>query len=253
MTESLAESELFGHEKGAFTGAVAKKIGLIELADGGTLFLDEIGDLSLPLQAKLLRVLETKRFRRVGGVKEFGANFRLVSATNRPLQKLVNEETFRGDLFYRINAIVIEVPPLRDRPGDIALLVGHFLEEFRPGEAEWWTIDGDALRILEAYPWPGNIRELRNVTERAALLTRGQTIRAADLGSLLAESTGATTAKVGGDGLPVLNLETLERMAIEAALERTAWHQGRASEVLGVSARTLHRKIRSYGLQRPQP
>ncbi len=253
VTESLAESELFGHEKGAFTGAVAKKIGLIELADGGTLFLDEIGDLALPLQAKLLRVLETKRFRRVGGVKEFSANFRLVSATNRPLQKLIDEEAFRGDLFYRINAIVIDLPPLRDRPGDISLLVGHFLEEFRPGEAEWWTIDGDALRILEAYPWPGNVRELRNVTERAALLTRGQTIRAADLGSLLVESPAATPAEVGDVGLPVLNLETLERMAIEAALERTAWHQGRASEVLGVSARTLHRKIRSYGLQRPHP
>ena len=255
VTETLSESELFGHERGAFTGAATKKIGLIELADGGTLFLDEIGDLALPVQAKLLRVLETKHFRRVGGVKEFPANFRLVSATNRPLKKLIDEEAFRGDLFYRINAIVVELPPLRERTGDIPLLVGHFLEEFRPGEAEWWTIGGDALELLEAYPWPGNVRELRNVIERAALLARGQTIRAADLGSLLSESTKGAPADGGdnGSGLPALHLETLERMAIQEALERTGWHQGRASEVLGVSARTLHRKIRSYGLNRPRP
>ena len=254
VAETLAESELFGHEKGAFTGAATKKIGLIELANGGTLFLDEIGDLALPVQAKLLRVLETKRFRRVGGVKEFPANFRLVSATNRPLKKLVDEKAFRGDLFYRINAIVVELPPLRERTGDISLLVGHFLEEFRPGEAEWWTIGGDALELLEAYPWPGNVRELRNVIERAALLARGQTIRAVDLGSLVPESAEAASGDGGADrGLPALHLETLERMAIQEALDRTGWHQGRASEALGVSARTLHRKIRSYGLERPRP
>ena len=255
VTEALAESELFGHERGAFTGAATKKVGLIELADGGTLFLDEIGDLSLAVQAKLLRVLETKHFRRVGGVKEFRANFRLVSATNRPLKQLIEEEVFRGDLFYRINAIVVELPPLRERTGDIPLLVGHFLEEFRPGEAEWWTIGADALELLEAYPWPGNVRELRNVIERAALLAGGQTIRRADLGSLLFESTEAAPADGthDGGGLPALHLETLERMAIQEALERTGWHQGRASDVLGVSARTLHRKIRSYGLQRPRP
>jgi DNA-binding NtrC family response regulator len=254
VTETLAESELFGHEKGAFTGAATKKIGLVEMADGGTLFLDEIGDLSPPLQAKLLRVLETKLFRRVGGVKEFPANFRLVSATNRPLQKLVDEDKFRRDLFYRINAIVLELPPLRARTGDIALLVSHFLEDFRPGEAEWWTIEAEASALLESYPWPGNVRELRNVIERAALLARGQTIRASDLGSSLSDSEPSAVPGASGDGaLPSLDLEVLERIAIEQALTRTAWHQGRAAELLGVSPRTLHRKIRGLGLTRPGP
>ena len=252
VAETLAESELFGHEKGAFTGATARKIGLIELADGGTLFLDEIGDLAPTLQAKLLRVLETKRIRRVGGVKELPTNFRLVSATNRPLQKLVDEDMFRRDLFYRINAIELELPPLRERVGDIALLVSHFLEEFRPGEAERWTIEAEAVALLESYLWPGNVRELRNVIERAALLAHGQTIRALDLGTLSSGAMpGASTD--AARALPSLDLDTLERLAIEQALDSTGWHQGRAAQVLGVSPRTLHRKIRGLGLQRPRP
>jgi transcriptional regulator with GAF, ATPase, and Fis domain len=250
VAENLAESELFGHEKGAFTGAAFRKIGLVELADGGTLFLDEIGDLTPSLQAKLLRVLETKRFRRVGGVKEFPTDFRLVSATNRPLQDLVAKDEFRGDLFYRINAVVLELPPLRDRVGDISLLVGEFLQEFRHGDAESWTVAPDALALLEGYGWPGNIRELRNVVERAALLARGQTIRAADLGASL---SGNGTPPSGDDGgkLPLLQLDKLERMAIEQALDRSGWHQGRAAEMLGVSPRTLHRKLKAYRLRRP--
>ena len=252
VAETLAESELFGHEKGAFTGATARKIGLIELADGGTLFLDEIGDLAPTLQAKLLRVLETKRIRRVGGVKELPTNFRLVSATNRPLQKLVDEDMFRRDLFYRINAIELELPPLRERVGDIALLVSHFLEEFLPGEAERWTIEAEAVALLESYLWPGNVRELRNVIERAALLAHGQTIRALDLGTLSSGAMpGASTD--AARALPSLDLDTLERLAIEQALDSTGWHQGRAAQVLGVSPRTLHRKIRGLGLQRPRP
>jgi DNA-binding NtrC family response regulator len=251
VAESLAESELFGHEKGAFTGAASRKIGLIELADGGTLFLDEIGDLSPPLQAKLLRVLETKLFRRVGGVKEFATDFRLVSATNRPLQDLVAREEFRGDLFYRINAVVLELPPLRERVGDISLLVSGFLQEFARGDAEGWRIAPDAEALLEGYSWPGNVRELRNVIERATLLARGQTIRASDLGSSL--STDVAVGPISdGAKLPLLELEKLERMAIEQALDRSGWHQGRASEMLGVSPRTLHRKIKSLGLRRPQ-
>ena len=251
VAESLAESELFGHEKGAFTGAATKKIGLVELADGGTLFLDEIGDLALPLQAKLLRVLETRRFRRVGGVKEFPTDFRLVSATNRPLQELVSKDQFRGDLFYRINAMVLELPPLRERTGDIGLLAREFLAEFRRGDGDSWSIAPEALALLEGYPWPGNVRELRNVIERAALLARGQTIRATDLGASL---TGDDTAHPtpSGDTLPSLELETLERIAIEQALERAGWHQGKAAELLGLSARTLHRKLKAYGLRRPQ-
>jgi len=251
VAESLAESELFGHEKGAFTGAATKKIGLVEMADGGTLFLDEIGDLALPLQAKLLRVLETKRFRRVGGVKEFPTDFRLVSATNRPLQELVSKDQFRGDLFYRINALVLELPPLRERRGDIPLLARGFLAEFRRGDGESWSIAQDALALLEGYPWPGNVRELRNVIERAALLARGQTIRAADLGTSLT-GDDADHPIPSGTTLPSLELETLERMAIEQALERSGWHQGKAAELLGLSARTLHRKLKALGLRRPQ-
>lgn len=250
VSPSLAESELFGHEKGSFTGAAARKMGLIELSDGGTLFLDEIGDLDQALQAKLLRTLETKTFRRVGGTKELTANFRLVSATNRPLQQLVGEGSFRGDLFYRINAIVLELPPLRERPGDIFLLAGHFLSEFRPGETSW-SIGADAQDLLEAYAWPGNVRELRNVIERAALLCSGRTIRAGDLGRLSTEPDVPDTPRKK-EGLPSLNLERLEHMAIAEALVASGWHQGRAAEMLGVSERTLHRKMRSFGLRRPE-
>ena len=257
VAESLAESELFGHEKGAFTGAMTKKIGLVELADEGTLFLDEIGDLASTLQAKFLRVLESKRFRRVGGLKEFPTNFRLVSATNQPLKELVDEDVFREDLYYRINAIEIELPPLRERRGDIPLLVRHFLEEFRPGEAGLWTVEDKAMEMLESYAWPGNVRELRNVIERVALLARGQTVRASDLGPPLAGAPRRPPAsdeegdEGEGGGLPSLNLDDLERMAVEEALERTGWHQGQASEILGISPRTLHRKIKAFDLERP--
>ena len=253
VAESLAESELFGHEKGAFTGAASKKMGLVELADRGTLFLDEIGDLAAPLQAKFLRVLESRHFRRVGGVKEFPTNFRLVSATHRSLHTLVDTEAFRSDLFYRINAIVIELPPLRARPADIPLLVSHFLDDFRPGEGDWWTIQPDAMEMLFSYAWPGNVRELRNVIERVALLARDQTIRASDLAASLGpKSEQASLPEATGEGLPTLELDRLEALAIELALEGSGWHQGNAATALGISPRTLHRKMRSLGLQRPQ-
>ena len=251
VAETLAESELFGHEKGAFTGAGTRKIGLLELADGGTLFLDEIGDLAQSLQAKLLRVLETKHFRRVGGVKELPTDFRLVSATNRPLDDLVARDVFRRDLFYRINAVVMSLPPLRERPGDVRLLAQRFLEEFRPGEAGSWAIAPEAMALLEGYAWPGNVRELRNVIERATLLAHGRTIRAPDLGTAFVTSEG-TNSTPTRPGLPSLNLNELERLAITQALDRTDWHQGLAAEILGVSPRTLHRKIRSLGLARPR-
>ncbi len=252
VSEALAESELFGHEKGAFTGAATRKIGLVELAEGGTLFLDEIGDLDPALQAKLLRALETKRFRRVGGVKELPVDFRLVSATNRPLQALVDEGTFRGDLFYRINAVVLELPPLRERPDDILLLAHHFLAEFRPGDGETVTVAPDAEEALRRYGWPGNVRELRNVIERAALLSQDRVLQVADLGVSIANgSTSEEGTPERAARLPVLKLERLEQMAVEEALTRTGWHQGRAAELLGLSPRTLHRKIRTYGLRRP--
>ena len=255
VSEALAESELFGHEKGSFTGAAQRKIGLIELSDGGTLFLDEIGDLAQPLQAKLLRALEARMFRRVGGVKEIPTNFRLVSATNQPLAELVEQGTFRGDLFYRINAVVVELPPLRDRPGDIALLARHFLQEVRPGQGGAVSLSPEAEAVLQRYPWPGNVRELRNVMERAALLAPGDVIRPEDLGTSLRSGGGVGESSPGrttpAGGLPSLSLEELERRAIEEALRRTGWHQGQAAEVLGISDRTLHRKIRGLGLRRP--
>ncbi|MBM4183637.1 MAG: sigma-54-dependent Fis family transcriptional regulator [Gemmatimonadetes bacterium] len=251
VAESLAESELFGHEKGAFTGAGSRKIGLLELADGGTLFLDEIGDLAQPLQAKLLRVLATKLFRRVGGTKELPTDFRLVSATNRPLDELVAREAFSRDLFYRINAVVLSLPPLRERRGDVPLLVRHFLAELRPMDADSWSVTPDAMALLESYAWPGNVRELRNVIERAVLMAVGHTIRAADLAVSFASPPPAA-ADGSSSGLPALNLDKLERLAIQAALERTGWHQGLAAEALGVSPRTPHRKIRSLGLTRPR-
>jgi DNA-binding NtrC family response regulator len=252
VSEALAESELFGHEKGSFTGAATRKIGLVELAEGGTLFLDEIGDLDPALQAKLLRALETKRFRRVGGVKELPVDFRLVSATNRPLQALVDAGTFRRDLYYRINAVVLELPPLRERRGDILVLARHFLDQFRPGDAGDHTVAPDAVDALERYAWPGNVRELRNVIERAALLSQDRQLHAADLGASIAD--GASSPEPASESeaeLPSLNLERLERLAVEEALERTAWHQGQAADLLGLSPRTLHRKIRAYGLRRP--
>lgn len=249
VSEALAESELFGHEKGSFTGAASRKIGLIELADGGTLFLDEIGDLAPGLQAKLLRALESRAFRRVGGVKEIPTNFRLVSATNRPLPELVEQGHFRGDLLYRINAIVIDLPPLRERPGDILLLAHHFLEEMRSIHGEAWTIAPEAQASLETYGWPGNVRELLNVIERAALLSDGHVIRTVNVGGSGTPASGGGAAR---GGLPTLSLEELERLAITQALEETGWHQGQASERLGISDRTLHRKIRSLGLERPR-
>lgn len=252
VSQNLAESELFGHEKGAFTGAAARKIGLIEVADQGTLFLDEIGDMELSLQAKLLRALEGRTFRRVGGVKEIPTHFRLVSATNRPLQELVEAGTFRGDLFYRVNAVVLDLPPLRERKGDILLLARHFLNRLRPAEAGEWTLSSEAAAVLHSYPWPGNVRELRNVVERAALFCSGHTIRPADLGSASLDAERPDASRAAGDAtLPSLNLEALERLAVEEALGRTGWHQGKAAEILGISERTLHRKIRAFGLQRP--
>jgi DNA-binding NtrC family response regulator len=198
-------------------------------------------------------VLETKQFRRVGGVKELPTDFRLVSATNRPLEELVAREAFRGDLFYRINAVVLDLPPLRERVGDIGLLARRFLAAggHHGNHEDPWQIDDEAMALLEGYAWPGNIRELKNVIERARLLARGRTIRAADLGAQLLAAPASSVPKPG-TGLPALDLVALERMAIERALERTSWHQGLAAELLGISPRTLHRKIRALGLTRPR-
>jgi DNA-binding NtrC family response regulator len=247
IAENLLESELFGHEKGAFTGALARKLGLFELAAGGTIFMDEIGELDPRLQGKLLRALELGTFFRVGGTQKVQADLRIIAATNQDLQAKVQESTFRGDLYYRINTISITLPPLRERAVDIPLLADHFLETY--GGSTPPRLSEDALAALQAYSWPGNIRELRNVIERAVLLATGGTIRASDLPVLNGPSAAGETKRVAPDGRP-LSLADLERDHIATVLRQTSWHQGRAAEMLGISPKTLYRKIREYGFKR---
>jgi two-component system response regulator AtoC len=247
IQENLLESELFGHERGAFTGAMTRKLGLFELADGGTLFMDEIAELAPRLQSKLLRALEMGEFFRVGGTQKVSTDIRLLAATNRELDVEVAEGNFRDDLYYRINTLTIFIPPLRDRPDDIPVLARHFLKKQLSANPP--DLTDEALETLSAYQWPGNVRELRNIMERLAILRAGQEIRPQDLPRDLAHGrrSDGGAVLVGQD----VSLEDLERAHIEAVLKRENWHQGRAADTLGISAKTLYRKIRTYGLERP--
>jgi DNA-binding NtrC family response regulator len=245
LSEGMLESELFGHERGAFPGADERKLGLMELAAGGTLFLDSIAELSPKLQGKLLRAIDQLSFYRVGGTQKVEVDVRILAATNRDLAACVTEGTFRDDLFYRVNTIAIELPALRDRAVDIPLLARRFLEQF--GKASPPSLAPDAIELLGRYPWPGNVRELKNVIERAVLLSRGPLIRAADLTLQLPSSEPAGRSGAG----PALSLAELERRHIESVLHETSWHQGRAASALGISSKTLYRKIREYGFRRP--
>jgi DNA-binding NtrC family response regulator len=251
IAESMLESELFGHEQGAFPGADSQKLGLFELAAGGTLFMDGISELEPRMQGKLLRALETGTFFRVGGTQKVEVNVRIVTASNRDLGRAVNEGTFRGDLLYRINTISVTLPPLRERAVDIPLLAEYFLKHF--GGVSHPRLSPEALEALQQYEWPGNIRELRNVIERAVLLSNDGTITARDLplGSS-APAREATSAATGGDAAAQLSLADLERQHLENVLTRVHWHQGRAATMLGISTKTLYRKIREYGFQRPK-
>jgi transcriptional regulator with PAS, ATPase and Fis domain len=247
LTETLFESELFGHERGAFTGAVARKPGLAEAAAGGTLFIDELGDIPLQLQVKLLRLLETGVFRRVGGTEVLRADFRLVAATHRDLQQLVETGQFRRDLYYRISAFPVTVPPLRARAGDITALARTMLS--RLGRAYPTDFTERALAALSAYSYPGNVRELRNIVERAALLTDGDWIDLQHLPPVIHHASDLPAAS-GPELLQPADsvLETAEREALRTAL---AGHDGNRRELaarLGVSERTLYRKLRHYGL-----
>ena len=246
IAENLLESELFGHEKGAFTGALMRKIGLFEMAAGGTMFMDEIGELDPKLQGKLLRALELGTFFRVGGTQKVEVSVRIVAATNRDMVRAVNEGAFRSDLYYRINTIGITLPPLRDRVVDIPLLADHFLRQY--GGASPPRLTEEAMEALQRYRWPGNVRELRNVIERAVLLANGGVINASDL-PLQAAGPGATSGN--GNGGPAVSLAELERRHIESVLSQTNWHQGKAATLLGISSKTLYRKIREYGFKRP--
>lgn len=233
LPEDLVESELFGHERGAFSGAYATKPGLLELAHNGSLFLDEVGSLDPRLQAKLLRVLDTGAFYRLGAIKKTHANVRIVAATNAPLHESIRNGTFRDDLFYRIGQITITVPPLRERPEDIEALATHFLAQQNPE----LRFASDAMMALYSYFWPGNVRELRNTVLRSALMAKGPLLHADDI----VFSMRSIEPKSCG-------IEGLEQAMIRRALEDSGGHRQRAADSLGISRYSLARKIRSYGL-----
>ncbi|RQW77001.1 MAG: sigma-54-dependent Fis family transcriptional regulator, partial [Methylococcus sp.] len=247
LPDTLFESEIFGHERGAFTGAHDRKPGRLELANHGTLFLDEIGDMSAVGQAKFLRVLEERRFERLGGNRSIEVDFRLISATNRPLEQLVRESRFREDLYYRVNAFAIRLPSLRERPVDIPVLAQRFLARYcaangMPVDAK--VFSKEALERLIAYPWPGNIRELESTVSRAALSAPGRTVRGVDT-EFLHSSTTSAEALV--ERLP--SLRETERAHIVRVLDSVGWNKKEAAGVLEVSRGTLYRKISEYGLE----
>ena len=247
LPDTLFESEIFGYEKGAFTGAHDRKPGRLELANEGTLFLDEIGDMSLIAQAKLLRVLEERRFERLGGHKSISVDFRLISATNRPLEQFVRDTRFREDLYYRVNAFAIRLPSLRERQVDIPVLAQRFLARYCAAQGLPLDSKGfskEALDTLCAYQWPGNIRELESTVSRAALSAPGRSIRPSDIEFLHATTT---TAPVTGDRLPTL--AESECAHIVRVLEATAWNKKEAARVLDISRGTLYRKILEYRLE----
>ena len=245
LTETLFESELFGYERGAFTGANARKKGLVETAEGGTLFLDEMGDVPLAMQVKLLRLIESGTFRRVGSIETQQANFRLVAATHKPLQDMVSDGRFRQDLYYRISAFPINLPPLRDRPDDIPMLVDSFLQRGGPSKHRI-SVEPAAMAQLQAYDWPGNIRELRNVLDRARLFADDGIVRPEHLPEAITSPfTGATATRAASPALsPVaVNDAELKRLAASTDLTRRELaHQ------LGLSERTLYRRLKALGL-----
>jgi two-component system response regulator AtoC len=250
LPETLFESELFGHEKGAFTGAVARKPGRVELAEGGTLFLDEVGELSLPSQVKLLRLLQEKEFERVGGTETLKADVRIVAATHRNLPELVKMGAFREDLLYRLNVIPITLPPLRSRPGDVPTLVRHFLGSLgatsgRPNA----TLSPDAFTLLEQQAWPGNVRQLQNFIERLLVLAPADAIGVDDVKRELARADlGTQAATPVSDGSLDDRRKDAERVAVEEALAKAKGNRSLAARLLGVSRRTLYNKLELLGL-----
>jgi DNA-binding NtrC family response regulator len=239
LTESLLESELFGHEKGAFTGATFNRKGRFEMADGGTIFLDEIATISSKMQVELLRVLETKSFVRVGGNKEISSDFRVICATNRDLKSMVKSGNFREDLYYRLNVVNIAIPPLRERTEDIPLLVNHFIHKYCTSMSrDMITIEPAALKHLENFEFPGNVRELENMIERAIVIGNGKEIRLRDL-------------PMGKEAInsSVESLDELEKRHVEMILNKYAWNVSRSAKALNVDRVTLYNKIRKYNLK----
>ncbi|HUX36853.1 MAG TPA: sigma-54 dependent transcriptional regulator [Rectinemataceae bacterium] len=254
LPESLLESELFGHEKGAFTGADSRRIGLFEAAQRGTLFLDEIGELPLHLQVKLLRAIQERKIQRLGSSSSLPIDVRLLAATNRDLETEVREGRFREDLYYRIDVVRIRLPPLREREGDRSLLAGHFFASLT-GQLgrKLEGISPSALSLIEEHPFPGNVRELANVMERAIILAEGPWLEPVDF--RLGPVSGANRGQGSGLG-PVLggpkSLEEVEKEAIEVALARNRWHRERSAAELGITRRTLLNKMKEYGIEAPQ-
>ena len=242
IPDTLLESELFGHEKGAFTGAIERRQGCFELADHGTLFLDEIAEMTPATQVKLLRVLQERTFRRVGGKSEQAVDIRIIAATNQDPPTAVKEGKLREDLYYRLNVFEITLPPLRDRKDDLPLLIQGFINEFnaRNGRSVA-AVDPAAMAVLEAYSWPGNVRELRNVIERATIVAEGRFIQAKDLPPLAGASRGAAPAATGLT--PGMTVDQAEQQLIQITLQHTGGNKTRAAELLGISLKTLHNKL----------
>lgn len=247
LPETLLESELFGYEKGAFTGAMTAKPGRFEMANGGTLFLDEIGDISAAVQVKLLRVLQERTFERLGGTRSLEVDVRVVAATNRDLQQLIADGTFREDLFYRLNVVPLTIPPLRKRPADIPALVAHFMDKFGAGTR---TISSQAMEAMVAYQWPGNVRELENTIERITILSHGDVIEADDLPAEVRAGVGIVDAGSRCFVLPEagIDLEETELDLIRQALERAGGSTPKAAKLLGLTTKTLEARMERYGL-----
>jgi transcriptional regulator with PAS, ATPase and Fis domain len=247
VPESLLESELFGHVRGAFTGAVRDHKGVFEQAHGGTLFLDEIGELPASLQAKLLRVLQERRVRAVGAAREFEIDVRLVCATHRDLKQRIEQGVFREDFYYRVRVFEIELPPLRERRLDIPLLVQHFIDELAPRyKKPVRAVTREALECLVEAPWPGNVRELRNAIEHALVLASGDKLTLLDLPNEVREARDGASARYSGPPLPPE--QAAERASIVSTLERMRWNRTLAAQALGVSRMTLWKKMKRFGL-----
>jgi DNA-binding NtrC family response regulator len=256
IPHSLIENELFGHEKGSYTGAFARKIGKFELADQGTMFLDEIGELHLSVQAKVLRVIEEQCFERIGGIETISVNTRVVAATNRNLQDMVTRKEFREDLFFRLSVIPVQIPPLRERISDVRLLAQFFIDKFsKELHRQGLQLSPEAARALEEYTWPGNVRELQNTIERAVILSDGKTVQRADLNFAFQER------KQTDDFVQFLDLSgsltdvatrasrAAEKVKIKQALELSSWNKTQAAEILAVSYKTLLNKVKEYELE----
>ncbi len=252
INENLLESELFGHEKGSFTGAHAEKKGLFEIADRGTLFLDEIGELDVGMQAKLLRALQERKIRRVGGTHEISVDVRVIAATNRDLRAMVADGRFRDDLYYRINVLSIDVPPLRERREDIPVLIDFFLKKHTKNTSRLITgLTMETKKLMNEYSWPGNVRQLESAIERAILLSEGDLITPEDLPTEVRQEVGP--ASEGAFKLPAegINFEDVERGLITQAMEQTDYNITKAAKLLGLTFRTLQYRLEKFGIKKP--